>query len=186
MLVLGLRVSHLVPGKYQNIRMHSMEHNNQPDGGAGGIDLDIAPPPSPWRSYGGDAAGGWLLPSVGSYANKSCRDGTGGPGSAPGALTASVFPVLLRVEEAAGERREQKGRVGRADAMRTLRQACACVCSCVVCVLCVAVCVCVCVRVSVCVCVLLCVCVCVGVSVCVCHRRGVDGNTVGNRELREP
>ena len=60
--------------------MHSMMHNNQPDGGIGGYDLDIAPPPPPWRSYGGDPAGGWLLPSVGSYANKTCRDALGPQG----------------------------------------------------------------------------------------------------------
>ena len=71
----------VLKGKYQNIRMHTMQHNNQPDGGVGGTDLDIAPPPAPWRSYGGDAAGGWLLASVGSYANKTCRDGLGGQGN---------------------------------------------------------------------------------------------------------
>ena len=70
----------IMRGKYQNIRMHTMSHNNQPDGGIGGFDLDIAPPPPPWRSYGGDPAGGWLLPSVGSYANKTCRDGAGPQG----------------------------------------------------------------------------------------------------------
>ena len=70
----------ILRGKYQNIRMHTMSHNNQPDGGIGGFDLDIAPPPPPWRSYGGDPAGGWLLPSVGSFANKTCRDGAGPQG----------------------------------------------------------------------------------------------------------
>lgn len=71
----------ILAGKYRNIRMHTMMHNNQPDGGIEGYDLDIAPPPPPWRSFGGDPAGGWLLPSVGSYANKTCRDALGPQGN---------------------------------------------------------------------------------------------------------
>ena len=39
----------ILRGKYKNIRMHSQTHNNQPDGGVGGIDLDIAPPPPEWH-----------------------------------------------------------------------------------------------------------------------------------------
>jgi hypothetical protein len=79
-------------GKYHNIRMHTMEHNNQPDDGIGGIDLDIAPPPSPWRAYGGDAAGGWLLPTVGTYANQTCREGRGAHGQGPPACTGYKQP----------------------------------------------------------------------------------------------
>ena len=69
----------VLSGKYNNIRMHSVPHNNQPDGGWNGTDLDIMPPPPPWNPWGGDSGGGWLLPTVGSYGNKTCRDGLGDP-----------------------------------------------------------------------------------------------------------
>jgi hypothetical protein len=67
----------IMQGKYQNIRFHTMVENNQPDGGYEGYDLDIAPEPPAWRSYGGNPAGNWLLPQVGTYANESCRVGAG-------------------------------------------------------------------------------------------------------------
>ena len=57
--------------------MHSVMHNNQPDGGVLGFDHDIMPPPPAWQPYGGDAMGGWLLPTVGTYANATCRAGLG-------------------------------------------------------------------------------------------------------------
>lgn len=49
----------------------------QPDGGILGFDHDIMPPPPDWQPYGGDAMGGWLLPTVGTYANATCRAGLG-------------------------------------------------------------------------------------------------------------
>ena len=38
-------------------------------------DFYISPPPPPFGHYGGYPEGGWLLASVGTYANKTCRDG---------------------------------------------------------------------------------------------------------------
>jgi hypothetical protein len=67
----------IMEGKYQNIRFHTMVHNNQPDGGYEGYDLDLAPEPPTWRAYGGNPAGPWFLPQVGTYANETCRSGTG-------------------------------------------------------------------------------------------------------------
>jgi len=67
----------VLAGKYKNIRMHTTPHNNQPDGGWNGTDLDILKPPNPWNPYGGTPGGGWALPDVGTYANKTCRDGHG-------------------------------------------------------------------------------------------------------------
>ena len=37
----------VLAGKYLNIRMHSVPHNNQPDGGFNGTDLDICEPTRP-------------------------------------------------------------------------------------------------------------------------------------------
>ena len=68
-------------GKYKNIRMHTTPHNNQPDGAMTSTnastmyDFYISPPPPPFSHYGGYPEGGWLLTSVGTYANKTCRDG---------------------------------------------------------------------------------------------------------------
>jgi hypothetical protein len=67
----------ILRGKYTNIRMHTVAHNSQPDGGYNGTDLDMIHPPDPWRPFGGDPAGGWLLPTVGTYANETCREGLG-------------------------------------------------------------------------------------------------------------
>ena len=67
----------IMAGKYKNIRMHTMPMNNQPDGGYQGYDLHVSPPPPPRNHYGGYPGGGWLLADVGSYANKTCRDGAG-------------------------------------------------------------------------------------------------------------
>jgi len=70
----------VLKGKYKNIRMLSMPHNNQPDGGYNGTDLDIGSPPPPRGAWGGDAGGAWLLADVGTYANKTCREGLGDHG----------------------------------------------------------------------------------------------------------
>ena len=67
----------VLEGKYSNIRMLSVPHNNQPDTSVMGFDFDILPPPPAQNAYGGDAGGGWLLPSVGTYANATCRAGLG-------------------------------------------------------------------------------------------------------------
>jgi len=67
-------------GKYGNIRMYSVAQNNQPDGGYDGTDLDIIPPPPERQPWGDFAGGGWLLPSVGTYGNASCRMGLGDSG----------------------------------------------------------------------------------------------------------
>lgn len=67
----------VLEGKYSNIRMLSVPHNNQPDAPVQGFDFDILPPPPAWNPFGGDAGGGWLLPSVGTYANRTCRAGLG-------------------------------------------------------------------------------------------------------------
>jgi hypothetical protein len=75
----------ILAGKYKNIRMQSVQHNSQPDGGYNGTDLDIMPPYDAWTPYGGDSAGGWLLPSVGTYANETCRKGLGPHCSDPSA-----------------------------------------------------------------------------------------------------
>lgn len=78
----------VMAGKYKNIRMRTMPMNNQPDGGYKGFDLFVAPPPPPRSPYGGYPQGGWLMADVGTYANKTCRDGKMNPvtdqGSPPG------------------------------------------------------------------------------------------------------
>jgi len=64
-------------GKYSNIRMHTQAHNNQPDGAMTSknaserFDFFTAPPPPPYGNFGGYPEGGWMLPSVGQYANKT-------------------------------------------------------------------------------------------------------------------
>ena len=67
----------VLAGKYQNIRMHTTPHNDQSDDAltTGTFDFYTSPPPPPYSPFGGYPEGGWLRTSVGTYANKTCRDG---------------------------------------------------------------------------------------------------------------
>ena len=57
--------------------MHTTPHVNLNDSAlsAGQYDFYTAPPPPPYGPYGGYPEGGWLLTSVGTYGNKTCREG---------------------------------------------------------------------------------------------------------------
>ena len=67
----------VLAGKYQNIRMHTTPHNDQSDDAltTGTFDFYTSPSPPPYSPFGGCPEGGWLRTSVGTYANKTCRDG---------------------------------------------------------------------------------------------------------------
>lgn len=67
----------VMQGKYQNIRMHTTPHNEQSDDALekGVFDFYTSPPPPAYSHMGGYPEGGWLLTSVGTYANKTCREG---------------------------------------------------------------------------------------------------------------
>eukprot|EP00928_Gymnodinium_smaydae_P062080 TRINITY_DN46016_c0_g1_i1.p1 TRINITY_DN46016_c0_g1~~TRINITY_DN46016_c0_g1_i1.p1 ORF type:complete len:801 (-),score=129.37 TRINITY_DN46016_c0_g1_i1:4-2379(-) len=54
-------------GKYRNIRMFTADWNAQPDAAWPSYDPYIAPPPTPYQTYGTPIGGGWLLPDVGMY-----------------------------------------------------------------------------------------------------------------------
>lgn len=68
-------------GRYSNIRMHTTPHNNIADDAMTTTnhtllyDFYISPPPPPFSHFGGYPEGGWLRANVGTYANKTCRDG---------------------------------------------------------------------------------------------------------------